>query len=251
MPLPKFLQRAATGPAPKKARAPLAADGAADDRSARHRLIGALVLLAVAVAVFSLVFDTEPRPLPMDTPMRAGEGAAEPAKPSAASSATKLPASPATADAAPKDPAKESSKEALKEAPKAEAAAEPPASAVAAPQEPVPEQPPSTAKVAALASSASSVAAASPAASKPAPAAAAEAGARYVIQVGAFSDAQALREARQRVEKLGLKTYTQVIESGGSTRTRVRVGPFASRDEAERVRAKLQAAKLPANLLTL
>jgi DedD protein len=247
MPLPKFLQRAAAGPAPKKAGATLAADAPADDRSARHRLIGALVLLAVAVAVFSLVFDTEPRPLPMDTPMRAGEGAAEPLRPSIASPAPKAATSPSTADASPPP----SLSELPKDTPAAGAAAEPPASAVAAPQEPVAEQAPSAPKLAAAASVANPAAAAPAAASKPAPAAAAEAGARYVIQVGAFSDAQALREARQRVERLGLKTYTQVVESGGATRTRVRVGPFASRDDAERARAKLQAAKLPANLLTL
>jgi DedD protein len=31
-----------------------------------------------------------------------------------------------------------------------------------------------------------------------------------VVQVGAYTDATTLRDARQKVEKLGLKTYTQV-----------------------------------------
>lgn len=74
---------------------------------------------------------------------------------------------------------------------------------------------------------------------------------RFAVQVGAYADAAMLRETRQKVEKLGLKTYTQVVEVGGSRRTRVRVGPFATRSEAQAAVAKLKAAGLPANLLTL
>jgi DedD protein len=71
------------------------------------------------------------------------------------------------------------------------------------------------------------------------------------VQVGAYSDANTLRETRQKVEKLGLRTYTQVIEGDAGKRTRVRVGPFGSREEAQAAAARLKAAGLPANLLTL
>jgi DedD protein len=71
------------------------------------------------------------------------------------------------------------------------------------------------------------------------------------VQVGAYSDAATLREARQRVEKLGLRTYTQELDSDGVKRTRVRVGPFATRAEAQAAAARLKAAGLPANLLAL
>lgn len=74
---------------------------------------------------------------------------------------------------------------------------------------------------------------------------------RYVVQVGAFGDPAALRDARQRVERLGLKTYTQVVQTPQGERTRVRVGPFATREEAEAAAARLRAARLPAALLTL
>lgn len=74
---------------------------------------------------------------------------------------------------------------------------------------------------------------------------------RFVVQVGAYSDAATLRDARQRVEKLGLKTYTQVIEGEAARRTRVRVGPFATRAEAQAAAARIKAAGLPANLLAL
>jgi DedD protein len=69
--------------------------------------------------------------------------------------------------------------------------------------------------------------------------------------VGAYSDATTLRDARAKVEKLGLKTYTQVIEGDAGRRTRVRVGPFATREEAEAAAAKVRRGGLPANLLTL
>ena len=63
------------------------------------------------------------------------------------------------------------------------------------------------------------------------------------MQVGAFADAEAARETRQKVEKLGLKTYTQVAQTSAGKRIRVRVGPFASRDEADAALAKAQGRR--------
>jgi DedD protein len=74
---------------------------------------------------------------------------------------------------------------------------------------------------------------------------------RFVVQVGAFTDPVALREARQKVEKLGLKTYTQVVETDSGKRTRVRVGPFDTRADAEAAGVKIKASGLPAYMLTL
>ena len=53
------------------------------------------------------------------------------------------------------------------------------------------------------------------------------------------------------VDKLGLKSYTQVIEVDGAKRIRVRVGPFAAREDAEKAAGTLKAAGLPAAVLTL
>jgi DedD protein len=75
--------------------------------------------------------------------------------------------------------------------------------------------------------------------------------ARYVVQVGAFSEATTAREVRLKVERLGLKTYTQVVETEGGKRTRVRVGPFASREEAMQTLARIQSANLPGVVLAL
>lgn len=71
------------------------------------------------------------------------------------------------------------------------------------------------------------------------------AAARYLVQVGAFAEASTVREARQRLTKLGLRVTEQPVDTSGGRRTRVRVGPFESRDEAERVLARVHAAGLP------
>ena len=74
---------------------------------------------------------------------------------------------------------------------------------------------------------------------------------KFTVQVGAFADAAATREARSKAEKLGLKTYTQEVDTPNGKRTRVRVGPFKTREEAQQAAAKLRAANLPASVLTL
>ena len=74
---------------------------------------------------------------------------------------------------------------------------------------------------------------------------------RLVVQVGAFADADKAREARVKLEKAGLKTYTQVADTKDGKRTRVRVGPFASRAEAEKAASKIKTLDLPASILTL
>jgi DedD protein len=74
---------------------------------------------------------------------------------------------------------------------------------------------------------------------------------RYVVQFGAFADDNAARDARAKVEKLGLKTYAQVIGSSAGKRTRVRVGPFVNRVDADKAAARIEAAGMTANVLTL
>ena len=72
-----------------------------------------------------------------------------------------------------------------------------------------------------------------------------------VVQVGAYTEPAKLKEARQKVEQLGFKTYTQVVEVDGTKRTRVRVGPFATKAEADKAAARIKASGLPVAILTL
>ena len=53
------------------------------------------------------------------------------------------------------------------------------------------------------------------------------------------------------LEKAGFKTYTQVINNAEGKRTRVRVGPFTDKAEADKAAEKIKALNLAASVLTL
>jgi DedD protein len=99
------------------------------------------------------------------------------------------------------------------------------------------------------------------ASSKPSPAAiladatnppdAAAGNGRFVVQVGAFLEDAKVRETRAKVEKLGMKTYTQPVDTPTGKRIRVRVGPVATKAEADKLAARLKADGLAAVVLTL
>jgi DedD protein len=210
---------------------------------ARRRLIGAAVLLLLGVLLFPLVFETQPRPLPLDLPMTVapakGAAAVVPAPAPVAGTATR-PAPPMIVETA----------EPESRAAPAPASAVAQASPAPAPQAAPPAQPAQPARAAASApatpAAALKAAPAPTTASAPAP----EPG-RFVVQVGAFADDATVRQTRQKVEKLGLKTYTQEVNTEAGKRVRIRVGPFATRDEAAQVLGKLKGAGLPGAVLTL
>jgi DedD protein len=74
---------------------------------------------------------------------------------------------------------------------------------------------------------------------------------RFVVQVGAYAEQTRAREARLKLERAGIKTYTQVVENKEGRRIRVRAGPFTSRAQAEREAEKIKKLDLPASVLTL
>lgn len=71
------------------------------------------------------------------------------------------------------------------------------------------------------------------------------------MQVGAFADAAKAREARLKLERAGLKTYTQEVQTKDGLRIRVRVGPFGSRADADKAADKIRKLDLSAAILTL
>jgi DedD protein len=213
---------------------------------ARHRLIGASILVLVGVVGFSLLFDTQPRPIAVDIPIEIPAKAA-PAAPAAGSSAAS--AENAGASAKKNEPAPEP------------ALSEPVAAAPAPVQEapaPVPADPPrvlAPAPAPAPASGASSSAktAVPSAPSAPADTAGSNDGdsLRLVVQVGAFAEAARAREVRLKIEAAGMKTYTHVAETSEGRRIRVRLGPFSSRADADKAVARVKALGYPARILTL
>ena len=74
---------------------------------------------------------------------------------------------------------------------------------------------------------------------------------RFVVQVGAFAENSKAQQVRLKVERAGMKTYTNVAQTKEGARTRVRVGPFTTRAEAEKAAAKIKTLDLPAAILTL
>lgn len=174
---------------------------------ARHRLIGATVLVLVAVIGFPMVFDTKPREVASDIRIEMPER--DSVRPSQA------PSSPPVAVKPPvPDEVKLPASQAPEPAPKEEVVVEP-------------------AKV--------------EEAIKPK----ADAAPRFVVQVGAFTDEAKIKDVRSKLEKAGLKTYIHVAQTKDGKRTRVRIGPFDTKAEAEKTVKKIKALNITAAVLTL
>nr|WP_024537697.1 SPOR domain-containing protein [Comamonas badia] len=254
-------------------------------RRARQRLIGAVVLVLIGVIVFPMVFDTQPRTVPVkvsiDIPDRhtagplvigaapataadaaktaVGAGLADgeeqvpasPAKPAAAAATTAPPQAAPIEGAEAKAPAKPEPRAEARPEPKPEPKAESKHAVAPAPA-PVPAPAASAtadaARARALLEGKSGAAGAAAAA---APAANAQAD-RFIVQVGAYADQAKVREVRARLERAGLKTYAQDIQGKeGMRTTRVRLGPFANRAEAARVLDRIKGLGLDGAILTL
>jgi len=252
MDLLSFFKRTAAAPAAKPVSDSL--DAVQELRlRARRRLIGAAVLVGIGVIGFPLVFETQPRPIPVDLPIEIPRKDALPplaipapvpapaASQEAPVSADKLgqgiitearepePAPTVAPVAKPVEKAKPETKPEIKAEKKAPDTPKPDAKAEAARVQALLEGKPAVEKKASDA----------------------VAGARFIVQVGAYAEAKAVQEARSRVEKLGLKTYTQAVETADGKRIRVRLGPFASREEADKAAAKVRGAGLSTAVLTL
>jgi cell division septation protein DedD len=61
-----------------------------------------------------------------------------------------------------------------------------------------------------------------------------EAAPRFIVQVGAFEQDSKAKEVRAKLEKAGIKTYTHIAQTKEGKRIRVRVGPFATKEEAQK-----------------
>lgn len=242
MGLLSFFQR------PSGSQAGARAGAAVDPRSidaqrtrARRRLIGAAVLLGLGIVGFPLLFDTAPRPESGAIPIEIATRPSDWAPPLATVPVpAPLPSAeptvvPGPAPAAPAEPPVASAP--VPEAPKAPARSEP--------SPPAPVAKPADAEAARALAALEGKPAAAPVA------ASAAASGRFVVQVGAFSTADAARGARERVEKVGLKTYTQEVDTAAGKRIRVRVGPYDARDAAEKAAAQLRQAGLPTAILSL
>lgn len=125
-------------------------------------------------------------------------------------------------------------------------AVSPPATAAPTQPEParpapaaVPESPPAPAPEA------------SPAKAEPRPARAAPPLEGFAVQVGAFKDEAKLSQARAKVVATRIAHYTERLDGASGGLTRLRAGPFPTREAADKAAARLKQAGLDVRVVPL
>ncbi len=224
---------------------------------ARRRLIGAVALALAAIVLVPMLFDRAPvapagdlgLQIPdRDTPFEGRRGVPDAAKgplkptgelPSLAtpSSSTMVDATPGPTveSAAPVD----SAVEPASKTPPPSKAADKPAAKVA--DKPKASEPASTDDPRAIAALEG----------RPEAAAQPDANRSYGVQVAAFSAADKAKGLRDQLVANGLRSYTESVSTAQGLRTRVRLGPFPSREAAEKARQKLKTMKLDGSVVPL
>ena len=61
-----------------------------------------------------------------------------------------------------------------------------------------------------------------------------------MVLIGAFSNPANVKQLQTKIGELGIKVYTEPLDSPGGKKTRVRAGPFANRDAAEKALEKMK-----------
>jgi DedD protein len=244
-------------------------------KRARHRLMGSVVLVLGAVVGLPLLFDSQPRPVAIDTPIVIPDrNQTSPLSATAGSAKTGAikeglaqdqviaagqtgAAKSAVTNSAGLDPHEEvvtkDSKAEVRLEPKPELKAE-------AKPEPKSENKPEPKAEPKTESKNDSKLEAKPDAKEAAKAKALLDGkeapnsgdaVRSVVQVGAYADLAKAKEARAKLESAGFKTYTQEIDTKDGKRIRVRVGPFATKEEADKTAEKIRKLNLQTSVLKL
>ncbi len=198
-------------------------------RRARRRLVGAIALVTFVVIILPLILDKEPGPagpplivqipsqdsgsfntrvMPPAPPL--GEKTAENSAAKAEAPAAKLQAAPSKVEM---PQAKGEASSAKTEGPKTESNA---AAASAQPAEKTEEE----RALAALSDKS------------------------WSMSLDAFSNEKNVKQLRSKLSAAGIKSYTEPVKSSKGDLTRVRAGPFPSKEAAEKARAKLVAMGL-------
>ncbi len=219
-------------------------------KSARRRLIGAVFFVIVAAAVLPMIMDTAPPPQLNDFRIVTAEERNAPAPVAVPTSvpAVSEPATPAppvaqselkTVDAT--APAKPT--ESVPAAPVVVAAVEPPKPAVVT--EPKPEPKPEA--KAPLEKKPESATPAEKTAEKKTDKPADKKDAKdqpgqYYIQVGVFADADNVKQVRAKLKAQGISSWTEEATGNLAGKTRVKAGPFPSKEAADKALAKITKA---------
>ncbi|MCX7961124.1 MAG: SPOR domain-containing protein [Burkholderiales bacterium] len=195
-------------------------------RRGRRRLVGAIALVLVAVIVLPMVFDTEPRQSPPLSVRIPGEDEGPfspkalpkpPPTPQPWPAAEPAPPPPKEAPATGEAPAKKTDERVAASPRVADSAADKKTE-----REPAAPKPPAASNPAAMSD------------------AALAGGPKFFVQVGAFREQDKVREITGKLAAAKLPHHTEPVAIAAGTATRVRVGPYASRQAAEDALGTLQ-----------
>jgi DedD protein len=190
-------------------------------RRARRRLVGAIALVVLIVVVLPVILDQQPRPVPQALTVQIPAQDGGPFKTRVLPQLQSPPATPQKNEAtqAAKDPSNRA----------AQAEPEPPSR----PRAPKKE----SARTADKERAKTQVAEA-----RRAQALLNDEG--FVVPLGSFTNPDNAKQVQDRAASAGVKSYTENVKGQQGEQTRVRAGPFASRDAAEKARDRLKSLGL-------
>jgi DedD protein len=198
-------------------------------KRARRRLIGAIALVLFVVIALPMVLDKEPKPLQNEISVQI------PSQDSTNFNARVPPPAvpaPPPSSAAEKSAPEPQAKPELQPAPKSvEKAPVPVKSSPKAQIKSAPE-PVMTAKA------------------EQARAQAILEGDTWVVALGAFSNSDNVKQLQAKLSAAGVKSFTEAVKTAQGEQTRVRAGPFKTREDAEKARDKLKAADITVGIVT-
>lgn len=228
-------------------------------KKARRRLVGAVTFAAFAALVLPMVMDQEPAAPAQEVEIRIPGQDEKPFHPTLAvappspQEAPALVSTPAPAAAPPvlaAEPVVAPPPLVEKPAPVAQpvakvietvpAQADPKPASKPEPKpeaKPVPKVEPKPAKVEEAERAAAILAGKTP---EPAATAASGAAVPHVVLIGAFTNEANVKNIKTKLTELGIKVYTEPLDSPQGKKTRVRAGPFPSRDAAEKALEKMK-----------
>ncbi|MDR1996459.1 SPOR domain-containing protein [Azonexus sp.] len=217
------------------------------EKRARRRLVGAVAFVSVVAMVLPMVMDHEPRQAMQDVEIRIPGQDEKPFAPRFAAEPVERPVPPARPAEAPAPAAKPDIQpntrvlDVVRDKDDGKPAAKTPEKPTAKPVEKVPEKP--AAKPAdkpadkaddearrAAAILAGQTGDASPAGNS----------GEYLVLIGAFASEANVQNLKTKLGELGIKVYSEPLDTPQGRKTRVRAGPFAGREAAEKALAKMQ-----------
>jgi DedD protein len=226
-------------------------------KRARRRLVGAVFFVSVVAVVLPMVMDHEPRQTVQDVEIRIPGQDEKPFAPKfavapvdkAAPKAAEVPAaSPAPEAAVADQSVKPTARivELTKDAKPADKSAEKPAvKPEKTPDKPAAKTPEKTAEKPAEktvdktkaedAKRAAAILAGQAAEAKPA----AKNG-EFLILIGAFSNDENVKNLKTKLSEQGIKTFSEPLDTPQGKKTRVRAGPFANREAADKALEKMK-----------